>query len=319
MESKNEVFVGIDVGKDTLAVNAGKQWSVANTQKGVKKLIESLQKISPTLVVVESTGGYEYVLMEALWGAGMPVSRVNPYRTKGFAQSLGINAKTDPIDAGMLRRFAEQVRPDPTPPPSAEVRKIKPLIDRRTQLIAMVTQEKNHLRAPLMEDIAKKSIRRILKTLKEELVELDALILATIESSKELSLKASVLRETVGVGPVLTMMLLGDMPELGTISRERIGALAGVAPLNNQSGSFDGHRSIRGGRKQVRTVLYMATVAAVRYNQNLKSFFLALVKRGKPKMVALVASMRRLLIILNASMRTLLESSSQGALPAIPA
>jgi transposase len=308
MEEQSKVFIGIDVGKDTLAVNTGREWNVSNTERGIRKLVISFQKINPALVVVESTGGHENAVMEALWSAGIPVSRVNPYRTKAFARSLGINAKTDPIDAAMLRKFAEQIRPTPTPAPSADVRKIKPLIDRRIQITAMIAQEKNHLKAPLIDALTQKSIQRILEVLKQELKEIDAHILEVINTSKELSSKASVLQQHVGVGPVLTMTLLGDLPELGTISRQKIGALVGVAPFHNQSGSFDGKRSIRGGRKHVRSILYMATVAAIRYNQGLKAFFLRLVKQGKPKMVALVAAMRRLLVILNAAMRALLQN-----------
>lgn len=310
MRTKNEVFVGIDVGKDTLVVNSGRDWQVSNSQKGIKKLIEALKSMNPTLVVMESTGGYEQLLLNEIWLAEIPVCRINPRRSKAFADSLGINAKTDSIDAGMLRRFAEQVRPLATPAPTAAVRKIKPLIDRRVQLVEMITQEKNHLKAPLVEELTKKSIKRILEILKTELKELDALILHTINLFEELRTKASVLQQQIGVGPVLTMMLLGDMPELGTISREKVGALVGVAPLNNQSGLFNGKRSTRGGRKQVRSVLYMATVAAIRHNQQLKTFFLNLVKIGKHKMVALVATMRRLLVVLNASMRKFLETKS---------
>ena len=308
MSSKNELFVGVDVGKETLAVNTGKDWSVSNSEKGVRKLVEILRKMNPSLVVMESTGGYEQLILNGLWEAHIAVCRVNPRRTKAFADSLGINAKTDSIDAGMLRRFAEKMRPAPTPQPSEAVRKIKPLIDRRVQLTEMITQEKNHLKAPLIDELAKKSIKRILEVLISELKELDTLVLQTINSSEELRTKASILQQQVGVGPVLTMMLLGDMPELGTISRQKVGALVGVAPLNNQSGLFNGKRSIRGGRKQVRSVLYMATVAAIRHNQQLKAFFLSLVKRGKHKMVALVATMRRLLVILNASVRSFFES-----------
>lgn len=309
MEIKNEVFVGIDVGKETLVVNSGKkEWEVSNTPKVVNGLVRQLVKLTPALVLVESTGGYEELLMEHLWRAEIPVCRVNPARSKAFAISLGLYAKTDSIDAGMLRTFAQKLRPAPTPAPSPEVRKMKALIDRRVQLVEMMTREKNHLKAPLMDELAKKSIRKILDALKTELKEFDAYIVEVIKASEELSAKAEVLQSQIGVGPVLTMMLLGDMPELGTISRKKIGALVGVAPMDNQSGLISKKRCIRGGRKHVRSILYMATVAAVRHNPHLKSFFLNMVKKGKHKMVALIATMRRLLIILNASMREFLEA-----------
>lgn len=309
METVREVFVGIDAGKHEHVVNVGREWKVLNTMAGLRQLVEALLKLKPTLVVVESTGGYEQLLLEELWRSGIAVSRVNPRRTKAFANSLGHNAKTDSIDARMLRKFAEQIRPEPTPAPSVDVRKMKLLIDRRCQLVEMSTQEKNHLKAPLMDERARASIKRIIAVLKAEIKELDAQVIDTIKASNELRTKAAVLKKELGVGPVLTMMLLGDMPELGTISREKVAALVGVAPLDNQSGSFDGRRPIRGGRKHVRSVLYMATVTAIRCNQPLKAFFIGMVKRGKHKMIALIATMRRFLVVLNAAMRNLTQST----------
>ena len=311
MENKSEVFIGIDVSKDSLAIDSGKSWTVSNDPKGVGKLIQSLAALSPRLVVLESTGGYEELALKALWKAGIPVSRVSPRRTKGFANSLGQNAKTDPIDARMLRLFAAQIKPTPTPPPSAEVLKIKPLIDRRVQLIKLSTREKNHLKCPTVDAVTRKSIKKVIAVLTSEIEKIDALIKVSIDASEELAAKAAVISQNIGVGPVLTAMLIVDVPELGTVPRETISALIGVAPFDNKSGGSTGKQSIYGGRKHVRTVLYMATVSSLRYNPRMKAFYRALVARGKLKKVALVATMRRLLIAINASMRDFLQARQQ--------
>lgn len=303
-EDKEElIFVGVDVSKKGLAVCDGVGcWSVANDTKGVTALIRRWKQRA-TLVVLESTGGYEQLLLEALWSAGIAVCRANPRQTKAFAQSLGTLAKTDPIDAVMLQQYAQKMKPTPTPPPSTAVATLKPLIDRRIQLLQIIVIEKNHLKAALVTKDAAKSIKAVLKTLHCQLKRLDQKIAETIEAFEELRIKAAALQQHIGVGPVLTMTLLADMPELGYLNRRQVAALVGVAPYDNQSGNFSGKRPIRGGRKSVRKVLYMAAVAAIRRNQKLKHLFIRLVKRGKPKMVALVAVMRTLIITLNAELR----------------
>lgn len=303
METKTEVFVGIDVSKEWLDVNTGASWRVSNTVSGIKKLIGQLFKLEPKLVVIESTGGYENLVLEALWEAKILVARVNPRRTKAFSRALGKEAKTDAIDADLLRRFAEQTRPEPTLAPTPEVKELKPLIDRRLQLIEMRTEEKNRAKSPILPTNIKRRIHKMVRILTVEIAQIDKEIAALIKASDTLNKKAAVLQQETGVGPVLTMTLLANLPELGTISRQQVAALVGVAPFNNQSGSHDGKRPIRGGRKHVRNVLYMATVAAIRRNQKIKTYFLSLVKRGKPKMVALIASMRRLIVTLNAALR----------------
>lgn len=303
-QTKDECFsVGVDVSKDTLSIYDGKKgWVVNNSSKGISTVI-SRWKSKPKLVVVESTGGYEQLLVEALWSASIPVSRVNPRQTKSFAQSLGTVAKTDKIDARLLQLYAAKMAPVPTQPPSQAVRVLKPLIDRRIQLLELIVVEKNHLKSALGTTETKKCIKSILKTLKHQLFIIDARIAETIEHFEELRTKSRALQQHVGVGPVLTMTLLADMPELGTLNRRQVAALVGVAPFDNQSGTFSGKRPIRGGRKSVRQVLYMASLTALRNNEKLKQLFLRLVKRGKPKMVALVAVMRNLIIALNAELR----------------
>lgn len=303
MKNEVEVFVGIDVSKAVLDINAGNSWRVDNTPVGIKRLIKTLNKLKPTLVVLESTGGYENMLLDALWDSHIAVAHVNPRRTKAFAQSLGQEAKTDAIDARILRLFAERNRPKPTPAPSAEVRKLRSLIDRRSQLMEMRAEEKNRAKGPTLSNDMKKHVRRMIKILSSEITQIEKLIQTTIERSETLSEKAQTLQQETGVGPVLTMTLLAELPELGTISRQKVAALVGVAPFTQQSGLSDRKRTIRGGRKHVRSVLYMATVCAVRRNQKIKEYFVSLVKRGKPKMVALIASMRRLIVTLNAALR----------------
>lgn len=307
MERSNSAVIGVDVSKATLVVDSAQaQWQVANTAKGIGSLVRTLNAGSGEnrcRVVVESTGGYEHPLVEALWGAKIPVSRVNPRRTKAFAASLGLEAKTDAIDARMLRQYGERVQLPLTLEPTPAVKALQPLLDRRLQLTQMITAEKNRLQMPRTSPLTVKSIARIIKVMRQELTKLDTTIEAHISACPELSLKAAVLRAEKGVGAVLTMMILGKLPELGTISRRKIASLVGVAPFDNQTGLSDKPRSIRAGRAAVRTILYMATVAALRSNPTIKQAYLQMLKRGKPRMVALVACMRRLLVILNTAMR----------------
>ena len=315
MKNETEVFVGIDVSKEWLDVNSGNHWRVMNTASGVRKLIKELSKLEPTLVVIESTGGYENLALEGLWDAQIPVARVNPRRTKSFARALGKEAKTDAIDAAVLRRFAQQTRPVPTPAPTPEVKQLKALVDRRNQLITMRTEEKNRAKSPVIPTSIKQGIRKVIRFITAEIQHLEGKITLLIKGSEELNEKAQVLQNETCVGPVLTMTLLADLPELGMLSRKQVAALVGVAPYTNQSGSFDGKRPVRGGRKHVRHILYMATVAAIRRNQRIKAFFLALVKRGKPKMVALVAAMRRFIVALNATLRDFLALKNHSLVP----
>jgi transposase len=309
MNKNNEVFIGVDVSQSSLAVCDGsKTWSVGNNSKAIASLLKSWQKQAVELVVMESTGGYENLLLEALWESSIKVSRVNPRRTKAFAISTGIIAKTDSIDARIIQRFAEQMKPKPTPAPSDAVRSLQPLLDRRSQLMEMIVTEKNHLKSPLSNKQTQLSVKQILKVLQQQLKALDKSITQLINSDKALKTKADALQTHVGVGPVLTMTILSDLPELGSLSRRQVAALVGVAPLDNQSGTFNGKRSIRGGRKNVRSALYMATLCAIRRNQSIKNCYIALVKKGKPKMVALVAAMRRFIVALNAEFRKLLNN-----------
>lgn len=300
-----EVYAGVDVSKDRLDADWGKADSFPNTTRGVTKLIETLKRANVTLVVVESTGGYERSLVEALCGAEIPVAVVNPRRTKAFARSLGLEAKTDKIDASMLRLFAERMKPEARKLAPERVQKLQYLLDRRAQLVDTLVAEKNRNKAPLGCLETKRSIHRIVKAIQKELKTIEAHVEQIIQQNEDLKLIADTVQTEKGVGPVLTLALLADMPELGTLNRAEVAALTGVAPFDDQSGAANNHRKIKGGRKRFRQTLYMATVCAIRRNQKLKDFFISLVKRGKNKMIALVATMRKFIIRLNSLVRTL--------------
>lgn len=305
-----ELYAGVDVSKDWLDANWGKSKTFSNQTKGISKLVAIFNRVGVSLVVVEATGGYERALVEALCAAEIPVAVVNPRRTKAFARSLGIEAKTDEIDAATIRLFAERMKPQAHKLAPERVKKLQFLLDRRAQLVDAIVVEKNRKKAPLGCPETKQSIDRILKTLQKELKTIEALAKQVIEENQDLKLVADTVQTEKGVGPVLTLALLADMPELGTLNRAEVAALTGVAPYNEQSGTADNHRKIKGGRKRFRHTLYMATVCAVRRNQKLKHFFLSLVKRGKPKMVALIATMRKFIIRLNSLVRKLRKENN---------
>jgi len=298
---------GIDISSKNLDVATNiaksKTLSYKNTLSGIKKLVDKLVKESVDLVVVESTGGFEMLLVEKLWEFQIPVSIVNPKKTAHFSKSLGYNAKTDKVDAKMLALYGERMSPETTPQPLPEVVKLRKLQRRRTQLNEMLVMEKNHLISPITDKYTKSSIKKMITKIEQQIKEMDVLIKQVISSSDELKKKAEVLKPIKGVGPVLLSMLLSCLPELGTLNRKKIAALVGLAPYNRDSGAFSGKRSISGGRKDIRSVLYMACLSAIRRNQQIKEFYIRLVKAGKLKMVALVASMRKFITIINAKVR----------------
>ena len=304
-KSTTEVYVGIDVSKGRLDVFDGEARQFSNDGTGIKKLVLRLKKRCPKLIVLESTGGYECELMAALWDAKLPFSRVNPSKTKAYSKSCGRRAKTDKIDAEMLQSFAEKMNPEPTPQPASHTTLLRPLFDRYRQLIDMRTAEKNRLNSPSSNSSMKESNTKMIAFINEELKLIEKQVNTAISENPELQSQAEALRSELGVGPTLTLAILADMPEIGTLSRGEVAALVGVAPYNNQSGSKDGKRFIRGGRKNVRSVLYMATLIAMRFNPKLRSYYLRLVKMGKAKKVAVVAAMRRFICVLNSKLREL--------------
>jgi transposase len=255
----------------------------------------------PELVVMEATGGYERLISKSLQSSGIKVSVMNPWQTHNFAKSLGKRAKTDKIDARMLAKYAEVINPSPTVVLSDKDYALRQLVLRRTQLVKQRTQEKNRLQqsSPLVA----KSIRKMIKLIKGEIKGIEAQIKTSVASDSELSVKAETLQSAKGVGLVSAYSLCTMLPELGHLNRRQIAALVGVAPFNRDSGDKSGQRSIVGGRADIRTVLYMATLSATRSNKKIKPYYQKLLKQGKKKKVALVACMRKLLVCLNAMLK----------------
>lgn len=299
------VWVGIDVSKTQLDVavgQTGETWSAKNDGIGIAKTVERLTSLHPQLVVVESTGGLEQPLLRAMHQAGIPFALVNPHRVREFAKSLGLLAKTDKLDARLLARFAEAIRPAPTCLAGEDEQLLSALIERRRQLIDMRTAETNRLFSA--HPAVRPSIEQFLEELATKIAELDQEIDALIASKPDFKNKVEILRSVPGIGPVASAILVADLPELGKLDRKKIAALVGVAPFNNDSGYRRGKRRIKGGRAALRTVLYMATISASRFNPVIKRFYHQLLKRGKLKKVALVACMRKMLTILNAMLRS---------------
>ena len=286
--SATQRFVGIDVAKAQLDIAlrpTGERWAVANDDFGIAALVERLQAVQPTLIVLEATGGYQRAVVAALAAAGLPVAVVNPRQARDFAKATGQLAKTDALDARALAHFAEAVRPTPRPLPDAQADELRALLARRRQLVAMRTAEQNRLgNAPprLQTDI-----QAHITWLNTRLAALDDDLDTTLRTSPVWREREDLLRSVPGIGPVCTRTLLLDLPELGTLSRQRLAALVGVAPLNRDSGTLRGSRTIWGGRAPVRATLYMSTLVAVRYNPVLKAFYERLRAAGKVAKVAL--------------------------------
>jgi transposase len=298
-------YVGIDVSKATLDVavrSDGEVEQVENNEAGIAGLVERLTKVSPVLVVMEATGGYESLVAGALSARGIPVAVVNPRQVRDFAKAAGILAKTDRIDAQVLARFGEALRPEPRPFPSAEAQELEALVARRRQILDMLTMEKNRrgiARTEAMRRRIDKHIAWLEKALRLANDDIDT----TIRKSPVWREQEDLLTSVPGVGPVTARTLLAQLPELGQLSRQKIAALVGVAPFNCDSGTMKGLRTTWGGRGQVRAVLYMATLSATRSNPAIRRMYHGLVGRGKKKKVALVACMRKLLSILTAMTR----------------
>lgn len=297
---KNPVYVGIDVSKAQLDIGVrptNERWQVENSLEGIEELVKKLVKFAPALIVLEATGGYEMAAAATLAGAGLPVAVVNPRQVRDFAKSLGRLAKTDKIDAQVLARFGEAVRPEPRALPDEQTQQLQALLTRRRQIIEMLVAEKNRMRlahkgvmAGLTEHIA---------WLEKRLDELDKDLHDLLKNSPIWREKDDLLRSVPGVGPVLATTLLAELPELGLLNRKKIAALVGVAPFNCDSGKMHGKRAIWGGRASVRAVLYMATLSATRCNPVIRTFYDRLIQAGKEAKVALTACMRKLLTILN--------------------
>lgn len=315
MDREPACFVGIDVGRDRLDIAvrpAGEAWSAPNDAAGVDGLVDRLAALRPALVVLEATGGLEAPAVAALGAAGLPVAVVNPRQVRDFAKATGQLAKTDALDARALARFAEAVRPAPRPLPDAEQRLLAALLARRRQLVEMLGAERQRLARAL--PALRPRLAAHVEWLERELGEADAELDRAVQASPAWRAREELLRGVPGVGPVLARTLLAELPELGRLDRKRIAALVGVAPLARESGRLRGRRGVWGGRAQVRRVLSMAALVAVRRNPVIAAFHARLRAAGKPPKVALVACMHKLLTILDAIARS--GEPWRGAAPA---
>ena len=298
-------YVGIDVSKDRLDVHVlpqGEAFFVERNGKGLAVLVERLRSFAPSLVAVEATGGFEATTAAAVAGAGLPLAVVNPAQVRHYAQALGKRAKTDPIDAVVISRFAADVRPEPRALPDEMTQFLADLVARRRQIVEMLQAERQREKRATVKRL-KKSIARLIAALEKELAELDRDIDDAVRSSPVWREKENLLESVPGVGAKVAHTLIADLPELGTLSRKQIASLAGLAPYTRQSGTWKGKSMIAGGRKTVRSPLFMAAMVAARFNPVLKAFYQRLIDAGKPKMVALIAVARKLLTILNAILR----------------
>ncbi len=298
-------IVGIDVSKNRLDVAVrptGEVFAVARDAEGLDTLVTRLKPLAAAVVAVEATGGYETVVAASLAAAGLPVVVVNPAQVRSFAHALGKRAKSDPIDAQVIAHFVEATRPAIRPLPDAETRLFADLMARRRQIVAMMVAESQRQKV-VADKRLQKSIARLLAALQKELSSLEALIDEAVRGSPAWRDKEDLLASVPGIGKVIARTLIAELPELGTLDRRQVAALAGLAPWTRQSGTWKGKSFIGGGRADVRAALFIGAMTAARHNPELKAFRDRLVQAGKPKLVALVATARKLLTILNAIIR----------------
>lgn len=297
--------VGIDVSKDRLDVAVrptGEVFVVGRDAEGLDALIAQLRPLAPAAIAVEATGGFETVVAASLGAAGFAVVVVNPAQVRSFAQALGKRAKSDPIDAGVIAHFLEATKPEIRPLPDAETRHLADLLARRRQIVAMMVAERQRQKR-LTDKRLQKSIARLLAALQKELSALEAHIDEAVRGSPAWREKEDLLASVPGIGKTIARTLIAELPELGTLDRHKVAALAGLAPWTRQSGKWKGKSFIGGGRADVRAALFLGAMVAARYNPPLKVFRDRLVQAGKPKLVALIATARKLLTILNATIR----------------
>lgn len=298
--------IGIDVSKarlDAAGHESRAQWSVDNTEAGIAQLIERCHALGPRLVVMEATGGYEALAAASLVQAGFRLAVVNPRQVRHFAKALGLLAKTDSLDARVLAQFGASVQVPVRPLPDAQQRLLEELLTRRRQLMQALVAEKNR-QAMARAAHVRQSIRQAIAFYERQIERTDGELDRLIQDSPLWQARAQLLQSTRGIGPACTRVLIGELPELGSLDRKQIASLVGLAPIAHDCGRHHGHRSIRGGRRDIRPVLYMATLAAIRSNSQIRAFHQRLILAGKPKMVATVACMRKLLTILNAMVKT---------------
>jgi len=305
-ENNETTFVGIDVAKNELAVHilpSNQQLIVPNSKEGIKELVKLFKKNNPEQVVLEATGGLERQLLTNLVANGITAIAVNPRQARDLAKGLGELAKTDAVDARILARFAQLQCLPTRPVPTKETQEMNDLVARKEQLIQMRTMEANRLHVARQKPI-KKSIEKIIETFDKQIADIDARIEQMIETNPDWSEKDKILQSVPGVGAKTSQVLISALPELGTLNRQEIAALVGVAPFCKDSGKKSGERHIKGGRANVRSALYMATFSAIQWNKTFKAFFDRLMAAGKKYKVALIAAMRKLITVLNVMVKT---------------
>jgi transposase len=315
MSDPKDMAVGIDVAKAALDVAvrpSGEERHLANDAAGIADIVGWMQALSPQVIVVEATGGYEAPLVAELGIAGLPVAVVNPRQVRDFARATGRLAKTDRLDAQTLAHFGQAVRPIPRPLPDAATQALAALVERRRQVVAMRTAEENRLGATRVA-LVRTRIQAHLEWLETDLREIDGDLRQRLRASPLWREQDDLLQSVPGIGPILSLTLLAELPELGRLCHGQIAALVGVAPLNRDSGSLRGRRAVWGGRRAVRTALYMGTLRATRCNPAIQSFYERLLAAGKAKKVALVACMHKLLTILNAMLKHQTHWQAQAA------
>jgi len=298
------MFVGIDVSKARLDVHVlpgGEAFAVARDGQGLEELIARLSQAPVATVAVEATGGFETIVAAALAGARLPVAVINPAQVRAFARALGQRAKSDPIDAAVIARFAQATRPEPRALPDAATEALAELVARRRQIVAMIGAERQ--REKRASRRMQRSIARVVVVLVRELADLDGEIGSRLRDSAVWRETEDLLKSVPGIGDVTARTLIAELPELGRLDRRQIAALAGLAPWTRQSGQWKGKSLIGGGRASIRSALFMAAMVAARFNPVLKAFHQRLISAGKPKMAALIAVARKLLTILNAILR----------------
>ena len=301
--NKEQKYVGVDISKEYLdmaVVEPDNKWRFSNNPNGISKAVEMLKGMSSVFVVFEATGGLELSFWEALTEAGIEAAAINPRQIRDFAKAKGKLAKTDEIDAGVIAHFGQAMQPRSQPFPTTQ--EIKEMMSRRSQIVEMITAEKNRLNWARSRRI-KEDIQLHIEWLERQKDDVDKTLKQAINIDPSMREKSKILQSTPGVGPTVSASLLTQVPELGTLNRHQIAALVGVAPLNRDSGHWRGKRSVWGGRSRVRSALYMATLVATQHNPVITAFYQRLIGEGKPAKVALTACMRKLLVILNAMLK----------------
>lgn len=304
IDHQGEINIGVDTGKYQLEIHIRPLdcfFSVTNDSKGIQEALKKIKKCNPTRIIIEATGRLEYNFIAACAKAKLPFVVANPVKIRKFAEATGQLAKTDKLDARVIAHYGEAIKPSLSQLKPENIQKMSDLLARRRQLMTMQTMEKNRLQ--IMPKPLRSFISPVLTVLKNQLEKLDGKLIKLIENCDEYSAKNDIIQSMPGVGKVVAISLLSNMPELGYITNKQASALIGVAPVNRESGTYRGHRKIRGGRSQIRTVMYMAMLSAIQCNPIFKAMYKRLVAAGKPKKVAIVACMRKMIVILNSMVR----------------